>query len=121
MARIFLTLVTAAIFYFYHSNAQFEFFEQMFSNHHEQQHHQPQNSPPDSAGYQTAYDDTYCTNYLCPDTLACVESPNNCPCPHPRVEEKFVIGEGKYVCISKGGFKPGEAARKLELARKGLL
>jgi hypothetical protein len=63
----------------------------------------------------------HCSNYLCPDTLACVHFPHHCPCPHPSYEEKFELGEGKAVCISKGGFKTGEAARKVELARKGLL
>jgi hypothetical protein len=36
------------------------------------------------------------------------------------VEDKVELGNGK-MCISKGGFKAGEAARKMELARKGLL
>jgi len=36
-------------------------------------------------------------------------------------EDKFELGEGKAICVSKGGFKEGEAARKVELARKGLL
>jgi hypothetical protein len=63
----------------------------------------------------------HCSNYLCPDTLACVHFPHHCPCTHPSYEEKFELGEGKAVCISKGGFKAGEAARKVELARKGLL
>lgn len=31
------------------------------------------------------------------------------------------MGEGHRLCASKGGFKAGEAARKLELARKGML
>lgn len=62
-----------------------------------------------------------CDNYLCPDTLACVHFPHHCPCAWDDNEEKFEMGEGKRVCISKGGFKPGEAARKIELARKGLL
>ena len=63
----------------------------------------------------------HCSNYLCPDTLACVHFPHHCPCPHPVYEEKFELGDGKAVCVSKGGFKAGEAARKVELARKGLL
>jgi hypothetical protein len=62
----------------------------------------------------------YCNQYLCPDTLACVSVPAHCPCAHPDVEDKVELGNGK-VCISKGGFKAGEAARKIELARKGLL
>lgn len=63
----------------------------------------------------------YCSNYLCPDTLACVHFPHHCPCPWPSHEDKFELGEGHRVCVSKGGFKAGEAARKVELARKGLL
>ena len=31
------------------------------------------------------------------------------------------LSEGSAICISKGGYKEGEAARKIELARKGLL
>lgn len=62
-----------------------------------------------------------CDNYLCPGTLACVHFPHHCPCPHPDVEEKVELGEGSAICVSKGGFKAGEAARKIELARKGLL
>jgi hypothetical protein len=62
-----------------------------------------------------------CENYLCPGTLACVHFPHHCPCPHPDVEEKVELGEGSAVCVSKGGYKAGEAARKIELARKGVL
>jgi hypothetical protein len=31
------------------------------------------------------------------------------------------MGDGIAVCISKGGYNAREAARKIELARKGLL
>ncbi len=62
-----------------------------------------------------------CSNYLCPDTLACVHFPHHCPCPFPEVEDKVELGEGIAVCVSKGGYKVGEAARKVELARKGLI
>lgn len=63
----------------------------------------------------------HCTNYLCPGTLACVSVPHHCPCAHPDTEEKVELGEGSAICVSKGGYKAGEAARKIELARKGLL
>jgi len=63
----------------------------------------------------------HCTNFLCPGTLACVHFPHHCPCPHPDVEEKVELGDGSMVCVSKGGYKAGEASRKIELARKGLL
>lgn len=62
-----------------------------------------------------------CDKYLCPGTLACVHFPHHCPCQHPDVEEKVELGEGSAVCISRGGYKAGEAARKIGLARKGVL
>ena len=137
----FLTLLNATLFLIAGANAQFQFFEQMFNQGGQQQHHQaPQNVPSDSNWYQENYNAglftnsyppasvpllilsiAHCSNYLCPDTLACVHFPHHCPCPHPTFEEKFELGDGKAICISKGGFKAGEAARKVELARKGLL
>ncbi|KAL3423158.1 hypothetical protein PVAG01_04905 [Phlyctema vagabunda] len=121
MARLFLSLLSAALLLITSAQAQFQFFEQMFNGGHQQQHHQPQNVPSDSSWYQQQYENAHCDNYLCPDTLACVSFPHHCPCPHPMYEEKFELGEGKAICISKGGFKAGEAARKVELARKGLI
>ncbi|GFF40455.1 hypothetical protein IFM58399_05931 [Aspergillus lentulus] len=103
------------------AQAQFQFFEHMFGGH--QEHHQQntQNSASDSGRYQQLWEGTNCNKYLCPGTLACVDFPHHCPCAHPSVEDKVELGEGSAVCISKGGYKPGEAARKIELARKGLL
>ena len=63
----------------------------------------------------------HCDKYLCPSTLACVHFPHHCPCPHSEVEDKVELDDGSMVCVSKGGYKAGEAARKIELARKGLL
>ncbi|KAI4182146.1 MAG: hypothetical protein L6R41_006168 [Letrouitia leprolyta] len=63
----------------------------------------------------------HCTNYLCPGTLSCVHFPHHCPCAWPAVEDKIELGEGSMVCVSKGGWAKGEAGRKVELARKGLL
>lgn len=63
----------------------------------------------------------HCTNYLCPGTLACVHFAHHCPCAFPDVEDKVELGEGIAICASKGGYKAGEMARKVELARKGLL
>ncbi|KAJ5794699.1 hypothetical protein N7457_001298 [Penicillium paradoxum] len=103
--------------------AQFNFFEQMFGGGEQQQRQQQrsQNAPSDSDRYQQMWSGTQCDHYICPGTLACVHFPHHCPCPHPDVEEKVEFGEGSSVCVSKGGFKEGEAARKIELARKGLL
>lgn len=117
-------LLYLAICVFFHTaNAQFGFFDQMFGGGHQQQQQsqQPQNVPSDSSWYQSNVEKAHCDRYLCPDTLACVHFPHHCPCPFPAVEDKFELGDGKRICVSRGGFKEGEAARKVELARKGLL
>ncbi|KXX75598.1 Long chronological lifespan protein 2 [Madurella mycetomatis] len=103
--------------------AQFGFFDQMFGGSGGQQHHhhQAQNVPSDSSVYRAQYARSHCDKYLCPDTLACVHFPHHCPCAWPSHEDKFELAEGQRICVSKGGFKAGEAARKVELARKGLL
>ncbi|KAK3402469.1 hypothetical protein B0T20DRAFT_343801 [Sordaria brevicollis] len=116
--------------------AQFgSFFDQMFGGHgghgghghqqhqghqgHGQQHHP--NVPSDPSIYQANYQRAHCDKYLCPDTLACVHYPHHCPCPWPSHEDKAELAEGQRICVSRGGFKAGEAARKIELARKGML
>jgi hypothetical protein len=63
----------------------------------------------------------HCSNYLCPGTLSCVHFPHHCPCAFPDQEDKVELSDGSIVCASKGGFAAGEMARKVELARKGLL
>ncbi|KAL1839550.1 hypothetical protein VTJ49DRAFT_1413 [Mycothermus thermophilus] len=113
IAVLFLALVSVV-------SAQFGFFDHMFHGG-QQQHQQPQNVPSDSSNYRAQYSRAHCDKYLCPDTLACVHFPHHCPCPWPAHEDKFELAEGQRICISKGGFKAGEAARKVELARKGLL
>ncbi|SPQ24969.1 40ede440-0735-4183-b084-ca33ad43cab8 [Thermothielavioides terrestris] len=116
--ELLLLALTSAV------SAQFGFFDQMFGGGGgSQQHHrqQPQNVPSDSSVYRANYARSHCDKYLCPDTLACVHFPHHCPCPWPSHEDKFELAEGQRICVSKGGFKAGEAARKVELARKGLL
>lgn len=133
------------------ASAQFQFFEQMFNQGGQQQQQQQQqaqqaqqNVASDSEWYQRTYESgtyhpvylvsfslrtllmeslivAHCSNYLCPGTLACVHFPHHCPCPFPAVEDKVELGDGSAICVSKGGWKQGEAARKIELARKGLL
>lgn len=61
----------------------------------------------------------FCSNYLCPGTLACVHFPHHCPCAWPAQEDKFELGEGSAVCVSKKGWKESEVGRRVELARKG--
>ncbi|KIW07284.1 uncharacterized protein PV09_02138 [Verruconis gallopava] len=101
--------------------AQFQFFENFFGGDAQQQRHEPQNVPSDSAWYRDNYAKAPCSNYLCPDTLACVHFPHHCPCAFPENEDKVELGEGIAVCASKGGYKSGETIKKIELARKGLL
>ncbi|KAF2096089.1 hypothetical protein NA57DRAFT_78861 [Rhizodiscina lignyota] len=101
------------------ASAQFQFFEQMFGGGGQQA--APQNVRSDSEWYKQQYDSAHCTNYLCPGTLSCVHFPHHCPCAHPEVEDKVELGDGIAICASKGGWKDGEMARKVELARKGLL
>ncbi|KAL2754771.1 hypothetical protein ACRALDRAFT_2028048 [Sodiomyces alcalophilus JCM 7366] len=115
LALVLLTLVAAA-------QAQFGFFEQMFSGGGGQQEQQrQQNVPSDAAGYRRQYDGSHCDKYLCPDTLACVHFPHHCPCAWSNHEEKFELAEGHRICVSRGGFAEGEAARKVQLARQGKL
>ncbi|EXJ60483.1 hypothetical protein A1O7_04636 [Cladophialophora yegresii CBS 114405] len=105
------------------ASAQFQFFDQFFHGSHQQQQapQEKQNVASDSSWYRSNWEGATCDKYLCPDTLACVHFPHHCPCPHPDVEDKVELGDGIAICASKGGFKAGEAARKVELARKGLL
>jgi hypothetical protein len=131
------------------ANAQFGFFDQMFGGGGGgQQQQQPQNVRSDSQWYQSQYENgpsfysvyhynysnhtrarnkvtnantAHCDKYLCPGTLSCVHFPHHCPCAWEAVEDKVELGEGISVCASKGGWKEGETAKKIELARKGLL
>ncbi|RYP49147.1 hypothetical protein DL768_005081 [Monosporascus sp. mg162] len=113
------------------ASAQFGFFDQMFGGGGGHGHghgggggggaQESQNVPSEPSFYQTHFERMHCDKYLCPDTLACVHFPHHCPCPWPANEDKFETGEGHRICVSKGGFKEGEAARKVELARKGML
>ncbi|GFP55604.1 long chronological lifespan protein 2 [Trichoderma asperellum] len=118
-----MRLLIALLSFFALANAQFGFFDQMFGGggggHHQEQ--RSQNNPSDARHYQHQYIHSTCDNYLCPDTLACVHFPHHCPCAWDANDDKFELAEGKRTCVSKGGFKQGEAARKIELARKGLL
>ncbi|KAK3623299.1 Long chronological lifespan protein 2 [Elasticomyces elasticus] len=101
------------------ASAQF-FFEHMFGGQ-QQQQAQPQNAGSDSAWFQQQYEAAHCDKYLCPATLSCVHFPHHCPCAFPAVEDKVEFGDGSMVCVSKGGWAEGEASRKIELARKGLI
>ncbi|KAK9472829.1 uncharacterized protein V1510DRAFT_416183 [Dipodascopsis tothii] len=81
--------------------AQFEFFEHMFGG---DGGHGGGHSPDAREWFERNYEDAECTDYLCPDTLACVKKPVDCPCLFPRSEEKCILPDkSNYVCISKDG------------------
>ncbi|KAK2748976.1 Long chronological lifespan protein 2 [Myotisia sp. PD_48] len=137
MSPAFKSVLLGLLLFICTAHAQFQFFDNMF-NGGQQEEAQQRNVPSDSAWYQRTYNgacalekfvnsdvdffpSAQCSRYLCPGTLACVHFPHHCPCQHPNVEEKYEFAEGHAICVSKGGFKAGEAARKIELARKGLL
>ncbi|EMD92187.1 hypothetical protein COCC4DRAFT_162006 [Bipolaris maydis ATCC 48331] len=111
--------------------AQFGFFDQMFggANHGGGGHHggghnhhgEAQNVRSDSSWYQAQYEGAQCSHYLCPGTLSCVHFPHHCPCAWESVEDKVELGDGIAICGSKGGWSEGEFAKKVDLARKGLL
>ena len=105
--------------------AQFHFFEQMFSGGarpQQQQQQQPRGDvASDSSWYRSVYGQARCSKYLCPETLSCVDKPSHCPCAWPAHEDKVELSDGRAVCASKSGIREGEMARKVDLARKGLL
>ncbi|KAM5535535.1 hypothetical protein V8D89_010872 [Ganoderma adspersum] len=80
--------------------AQFGFFEQMFGGHQQQQQR-----PAGGMGQWQAHSEAVeCSNYLCPDTLVCVEQPSDCPCPDVQ-DVKCLIpdaqdqGASTVVCV----------------------
>ena len=85
------------------TSPSYAFFDQFF------QQQQRQRSPEPS--HQDRFNTKDCAGYLCPDTLTCVDSQTNCPCPFPDSQIKCMIPptkgnkhnrDGTYVCISKG-------------------
>ncbi|EMD40916.1 hypothetical protein CERSUDRAFT_80572 [Gelatoporia subvermispora B] len=60
--------------------AQFQFFEQMFGQGQQQQRQRPSGSAGASQ-WSMQSESVPCSQYLCPDTLVCVEEPALCPCP----------------------------------------
>ncbi|KAL1297780.1 hypothetical protein AAFC00_006316 [Neodothiora populina] len=124
MTRYIPTILSALLlFLILPASAQFNFHDFFGGNGGGGQHHhqQPQNAASDSNWYQAQYEAAHCDKYLCPQTLSCVHFPHHCPCAFPAIEDKVEFGDGSMVCVNKGGWKEGEAARKIQLARKGLL
>ncbi|KAJ7284038.1 hypothetical protein C8J57DRAFT_1054853 [Mycena rebaudengoi] len=85
LALIFMGLWTSCY-------AQFQFFQQ-----------QQQPPPPSAAQWAAHLESVSCSQYLCPATLDCVDSPIRCPCPHAE-DVKCIIpdadeAEGTVVCV----------------------
>ncbi|GEQ67999.1 hypothetical protein JCM33374_g1665 [Metschnikowia sp. JCM 33374] len=74
----------------------FDFFHQQ----QQQQHHHHQQQAPQFNLEQSVLESS-CNAYLCPDTLACVGSPKDCPCRFPSSELRCVLPNKEYYCISK--------------------
>jgi len=51
----------------------------------------------DATWFQDRVQHAECSAYLCSDTLACVEAPNECPCPY-KEQQRCAVGD-TYVCI----------------------
>lgn len=75
------------------------FFDQFF----QQQHHQNNQQDQQKHDLEAIFMQSKCDKYVCSDTLDCVDSPNDCPCPYPNSQIKctFPDNEG-YVCVSIG-------------------
>ncbi|KIJ70150.1 hypothetical protein HYDPIDRAFT_79223 [Hydnomerulius pinastri MD-312] len=87
--------------------AQFGFFDHMFGNSQQQQRQQP-GSHGGNFQWNMHADAVPCSSYLCPDSLACVGQPSECPCPNVE-DTKCVIpdaqdaGAGTVVCVRGEG------------------
>ncbi|KZS97885.1 hypothetical protein SISNIDRAFT_449478 [Sistotremastrum niveocremeum HHB9708] len=79
--------------------AQFNFFDQVF------QQQQAQQRASGASGWAAQADAVPCSQYLCPDTLNCVEAPADCPCPHVQdikclVPDLVESGSATVVCVT---------------------
>ncbi|KAN0137394.1 hypothetical protein V8E53_004839 [Lactarius tabidus] len=96
-----LSLLALIFALFTLANAQFQFFNEMFGNQRQQQ--QP------SGGQQWAMhaESLSCSDYLCQDSLVCVQRPMDCPCPVVQdikciVPDAQEPGSGTRLCIRGG-------------------
>ena len=42
-----------------------------------------------------------CQKYLCPETGACADKPEQCGCPFPSSQLRCPLSNGRYLCVSK--------------------
>lgn len=104
-------------------SAQFgNIFEQMFGGQqmfgHAGQQQQQQQQAPYQPGewYQYHYENTDCSNYLCPETLQCVAQPRDCPCAFPEQQTKCRAGMDHYICVNHDPAKRKEACAAVDAA-----
>lgn len=70
-----------------------------FFNFNQQQHNQQQQNA--KVSFEERFLNDKCSGYLCPDSEACVSTPNDCPCPFPSSQIRCSLPDGKHICISK--------------------
>lgn len=63
--------------------------------------HQFQGKQQQDVSFESQFLRSSCQEYVCPDTLTCVATPNDCPCPFPLLQMRCVLPNKRYVCISK--------------------
>ncbi|KAM0787462.1 hypothetical protein ACM66B_003540 [Microbotryomycetes sp. NB124-2] len=59
---------------------------------------QQQQQQPVAFDYSAAYNQVACSQYVCPDSLACVATPKDCGCPLPHDVKCPVGRDGAFVC-----------------------
>ncbi|ODQ54075.1 hypothetical protein SAICODRAFT_213520 [Saitoella complicata NRRL Y-17804] len=86
------------------ASAQFGNIFDQFFGHHGQQQQQQQQAHGGVEWYKRQHEAGNCPldKYVCPDTMACVDAPKDCPCRFAG-ETKCVTGKGSYVCLMGGG------------------
>lgn len=60
-----------------------------------------QATQPGSADFEAEILNSNCNQYLCPDSLECVEEPKLCPCSFPSSQLRCFLPNGNFICISK--------------------
>ncbi|CAK7894299.1 long chronological lifespan protein 2 [[Candida] anglica] len=75
------------------------FFGDFFNQHQNFQQQQAQPQTPEQVEQSVL--NNGCKEYLCPDTLSCVRTPNDCPCKFPSSQLRCVLPDGSFMCISK--------------------